>query len=430
MERYFAEPYRFIPPFRGTFWCAVARRLMPRHLRKKMGVHRWQFDGLEHLGAALQQQAGILIASNHCRWSDPMVLGVMATHLRAYLYYVASYHLFRQSKVMGWILNRIGGYSIWREGSDRESIRATVRILADAERPVVIFPEGTWFRQNDRVGQLQEGLSLITRQAVKQSKRPIVVLPAGVKYWMLTDPRPELSRRVEKLERRIGWRPQSHLNLLERLEKLGSGLLAVKEIEYAGRSRPGSLDERIAGLVGEQVERLEDEHLNKRHDGWILERIRRLRQHLSRRLLDPRAEPAALPAVKKDLDDLLLFENLNAHSLDYLREDPSPERLVETVQRIEETLSDAVEEAVAPMGVTIRLGAPIDARALPEAMKAEAFTARLRGEMQGLIDAQLTQGPPAAWGCPARPARPADVRSVSGQGDGKLQTCPTIQNAP
>ena len=35
---------------------------------------------------------------------------------------------------MGWVLNRIGGYSIWREGSDRESIRVTARILADAER--------------------------------------------------------------------------------------------------------------------------------------------------------------------------------------------------------------------------------------------------------------------------------------------------------
>jgi 1-acyl-sn-glycerol-3-phosphate acyltransferase len=418
LERYFVEPYRFIPPHRGTFWCGLARRLMPRHLRKKMGVQRWHFDGLEHLGGPLQQQAGILIASNHCRWSDPMILGVMATQLRAYFYYVASYHLFRQSKVMGWILNRIGGYSIWREGSDRESIKATVRILAEAERPIVLFPEGTWFRQNDRVGQLQEGLSLITRQAVKQSQRPIVVLPAGIKYWMLTDPRPELARRMERLERRIGWRPQTQLNLIERLEKLGSGLLAVKEIEYVGAARSGSLDERIAWLVGAQVERLEDQHLNKRHDGWILERIRRLRQSLSRRLLDPATDAADLPGIKKDLDDLLFFENLNAHSLDYLREDPSPERLVETLQRIEETLSDAVEKAVAPMGVTIRLGAPIDARALPENVKGEAFTSLLRGEMQGLIDALLAQGPPAEWGCPPRASRGADLQSASSCGAG------------
>src|SRR5262249_16159806 len=125
-------------------------------------------------------------------------------------------------------------------------IKTTVRILCDAERPVVIFPEGTWFRQNDRVGQLQEGLSLITRQAVKQSERPIYVIPAGIKYWMLSDPRPELQRpihppqrpvpefqrRIGAPEGRLGWSPQTRLDLVARLEKLGSALLAVKEVEY------------------------------------------------------------------------------------------------------------------------------------------------------------------------------------------------------
>src|SRR5688572_21470662 len=73
LERYFVEPYRFVPPFRGTFWCRIAGRLMPRHLRKKMSVRRWEFYGLEHLGGALERKSGILIASNHSRWSDPMV---------------------------------------------------------------------------------------------------------------------------------------------------------------------------------------------------------------------------------------------------------------------------------------------------------------------------------------------------------------------
>ena len=67
---------------------------------------------------------------------------MLAGRATQYLYYVASYHLFRQSKVIGWMLNRLGGYSIWREGADRESIKATAAILASAERPVVLFPEG------------------------------------------------------------------------------------------------------------------------------------------------------------------------------------------------------------------------------------------------------------------------------------------------
>lgn len=398
MERYFLEPYRFVPPFRGTFWCGVARRVIPRHLRRKMGVLHSHYEGLEHLRDALDQKAGILLAANHCRWADPMVLGVMASQVRQYLYYVTSYHLFRQSRVMGWLLNRIGGYSIWREGSDRESIRVSARILADAERPVVLFPEGTWFRQNDRIAPLQEGLSLITRQAAKLSDRPILVLPVGIKYWMLQDPRPEVERRLDRLERRLGWHPQKHLDLVGRLDKLGSGLLALKEVEYLGEARVGPLDERIAHLIGSQLTRLEEHNLGRRHDGWALERIRRLRQSLSRRLIEL-AESDAAVAVRKDLDDLLCLENLNAHSMSYLREDPSPERLVETIQRIEEMLSDGAEKPVVPMGVTIQVGSPINARAEG---KSEALVPRLHKDMQGLVDRLVAVGPPPEWGCPHR----------------------------
>ena len=312
MERYFIEPYRFIPPFRSTFWCRVAKRVIPRHLRRKMNVVRWHFEGIEEFQQSLAQKAGILLTPNHCRWADPMVMGVFGLQARQYLYYVASYHLFRQSKVMGWILNRIGGYSIHREGSDREAIKTTARILAEAERPVVLFPEGTWFRQNDRVGPLQDGLSLITRQAARQSDRPIVVHPVGIKYWLLEDPMPEMVRRMTLMERRIGWQSQDHLSLLPRIEKTSVAMMALKEIEYLGGAQPGTIDERIARLIATQLDRLEKAHLDKTYEGWTLERVRRMRQHLSRRLLEERADPAVSACIKKDLDALLFCENINA----------------------------------------------------------------------------------------------------------------------
>jgi hypothetical protein len=416
LERYFLEPYRFIPPYRGTRWCRLARWVVPRHLRNKMGVARCHFEGMEHFKAALEQKAGILLSCNHCRWADPMVLGVLAWQLRQFLYYVASYHLFRQSRVMGWVLNRLGGYSIWREGSDRESLRVTARILAEAERPVVLFPEGTWFRQNDRVAPLQEGLSLIIRQAGRQCDRPLVVLPVALKYWMLDDPRPEIARRLDRLERRVGWHPHRHLDLVSRLEKLGSGLVALKEVEYLGEPRTGALDDRLAHLIASQLDRLETLYLGKHHDGWALERIRRLRQHLARRLHDEADKPETGAALQKDLEALLCLENLNAHSLGYLRESPSPERLVETVQRIEETVSDGVEVPLVPMGVTACISPAIDVRA-GAARDGERKTERggdplvqgLRGAMQALVDRLVAQGPPAEWGCPR--TEPATARA-------------------
>src|SRR5947209_1091125 len=83
--------YRFIPPFRSTFWCKLGRRVVLRQLRKKLGVVRWQFAGLEHLRASLAQDAGVLLTPNHCRWADPMLMGALGIQVKRYLYYIASY---------------------------------------------------------------------------------------------------------------------------------------------------------------------------------------------------------------------------------------------------------------------------------------------------------------------------------------------------
>jgi 1-acyl-sn-glycerol-3-phosphate acyltransferase len=409
VERYDTEPYRFIPPFRSKFWCRVAKRVVPVQLRRKMKIMRWQFDNLDLLRESLDRKAGILLTPNHCRWADPLVVGVLGTSINQYLYYVASYHLFKQSRFLGWVMNRFGGYSIWREGSDRESLKASAHILADADRPVVLFPEGTWFRQNDRVGALQDGLVLILKQAAKQSDRPLLIHPVGLKYWMLEDPRPELDRRLEAMERRLGWHPQRSLPLPDRIEKLGTALLGLKEIEHFGSARTGNLDDRTRELALSHIAALEKTYFGKEFDGWVLERVRRIRQSLVRKLQEAKDRPEETGSLRRALADLLLCENLNAHSMEYLRECPSYERLVETVLRIEESVRDVAEIPVTPMGVTAVVGPAIDVRqALQQRSEGrgergstDPLVRNLRGEIQGLVDRLRVQGPPAEWNCPA-----------------------------
>ena len=246
-QRYFLEPYRFVPPYRGRFWCGVAEARHAAPPAQAEWACRVPFPGrLEHLHDSLSKNAGILLAANHCRWADPVVMGMLGLRLKQYFYYVVSYHLFKQKRLIGWWLNRIGGYSILREGADRDAIRTTVGILAAAERPVVMFPEGTWFRQNDRVGPLQEGLGLIVRQAAKQT-RPADPRPPR-RHQVLAARRPAAgvgAARCEKLERGLGWLPQRDLDLPQRIVHVGNALLTVKEIERFGQGQPGTLDERI-----------------------------------------------------------------------------------------------------------------------------------------------------------------------------------------
>ena len=94
MERYFLEPYRFIAPFRSTFWVRLSRGMILRNLRKKQTIVRFSCSGKEHLRASLDAKAGILLTPNHSRWPDPMVVGtVLSQQFDEYPYYVASYHV-------------------------------------------------------------------------------------------------------------------------------------------------------------------------------------------------------------------------------------------------------------------------------------------------------------------------------------------------
>jgi 1-acyl-sn-glycerol-3-phosphate acyltransferase len=408
IHRYFTEPYKFVAPHRGKLWCRVSRIYMPYHLRRYMGVKRLAFQGLERLQASLDQQAGVVLAGNHCRRADPVVVGLLGVELRRYLYYMVSYHLFKQSRLVGWWLNRIGGFSVWREGADREAIRAAGDVLANAERPLALFPEGTWFRQNDRLGPLQEGLTLIVRHAARQSTRPILIHPVGIKYWFLEDPRPELRRRLQRQERRLGWAPQDTLDLAPRIEKLGNALLAVKEVEYLGQAQTGTLDERINGLATAMVTALEKAHLGRPFEGWLLERVRRLRQSLARKLLDAARDPVAAQHTREALDALLFCENLTAHSLDYVSQRPSLERLSESVERIDETVFDEPERPVGPLGAVARVGPPIDVRAFKaptgrgERRGVDPLMKQLAESLQTLLDELLEEGPPPEWNCPPR----------------------------
>jgi 1-acyl-sn-glycerol-3-phosphate acyltransferase len=380
--------------------------LVGKHLHKKMGVQRLEIHGLDHLRQSLQQGAGIILTPNHCRWADGLVMAAMGLQLKQYFFYLVSYHLFKQGRWQRWSLRRLGSYSVLREGADHESIRATSQILSSAERPVVIFPEGTWFRQNDRLGPLQEGVGLIARHAAKSAVRPIVVHPIAIKYWMLDDPRPALHQRLGRLEARLGWHPQDHLDLIPRIEKFGGALLAIKEIEHLGQAQEGDLARRIHGLADTLIRRFEVENGIKENTEGFLDRIRQLRQRLVRRLAETIDHPTENATIRRTLDVLLFCENLTSHSQAYLHERPSMERLVEAVQRIEETVTDQVETPLVPMGVVMEIGPALRVADYPRVKAAarqggDPLMKAISHEVQTRLDGLIAQGPPPEWGCPA-----------------------------
>jgi len=72
------EAYKFVPPYERAFWVRFVRPYLGRYLRRVYGLERIEYRGTEHLKKSLAAGHGILLAPNHCRPCDPMVMGALS----------------------------------------------------------------------------------------------------------------------------------------------------------------------------------------------------------------------------------------------------------------------------------------------------------------------------------------------------------------
>ncbi|MEK6237423.1 MAG: hypothetical protein N2C14_22150, partial [Planctomycetales bacterium] len=295
-------------------------------------------------------------------------------------------------------------------GADREAIRECVRILREAERPLVLFPEGTWFRQNERLGPLQDGVGLIVRQAARKNERPIHALPVTMKYWVLEDPRPDWKKRLTALETSLRWRPRNHEDWVPRIQRLSNAMLTVLEIEHFGEARIGSLDERRLALIDSHLAALETRRMDGAKDGDPLDRLRNLRHHLTRELTHEDATDEEVAVVRGDFADMMHCELMFAHSQDYLLERPSFERITEAIERLEEALVEG-ERISIPLGVSVQVGEPLAAADFMKAKRkdktGDPLVQAIGDSLRSMSRERLEAGPPSEWNCPAPLESPA-----------------------
>lgn len=386
------EPYRFVPPRFSRFWARVIQWWLPGHLRKTSGVTSWECVDTERLRASLQSGAGVLLAANHCRPCDPMVLGLLAREVARPFHVMASWHLFKQSRLQAFLLPRIGAFSVYREGLDRESLKCATRVLAEAQFPLAIFPEGFVTRNNDRLLHLQDGVAFLARAAAKQRAahpKPgkVVVHPVFIRYFFEGDLAETVAPVLKNIEARLSWQPQNHLRLPERIIKAGHGLLALKEIEYLGASQRGSVTERLPQLLDHLLEPLEKEWVGGRREPDTMARVKRLRSAILPDMVGGEVDAAEVARRWRQLADLYLAQQLHCYSGDYLAGAPTPERLLETVERYEEDLTD-VSGPHAPLHAVISVGEAIEAApARDRSADSDPIASELRRQLEWMQEA-------------------------------------------
>ncbi len=394
------KPYQFVPPHRGTGWSSFIQffDLHGVYLRRAEGVVSHEIRGLPHFQNSLRAGHGILLTPNHCRYGDPLLMGWLAKVAKCHVYAMASWHLYHQSRFTAWAIRRMGGFSVFREGVDRQSINTAIDILERAERPLILFPEGAVSRTNDRLLALLDGVGFIARTAARRraKRQPggkVVMHPVAIKYRFTGDLDKSVDQVLTDIEQRLAWRPQRHLSLLRRITKVGHALLGLKEIEYFEAIQEGELASRLERFINRLLQPLEAEWLGEEKMGPVVPRVKSLRMQIVPGMIRDELAPDERSRRWQQLADIYLAQQLYSYPPDYLATLPTVDRILETVERFEEDLTDKAR-VHGSLHAIIEVGEAIEVQTERErGSDVDPLMELLEIRLQGMLDRLAAESP-------------------------------------
>ncbi len=371
-------------------WVRLSRRYRLKQLRRHQRLVSIKALGTEHLQAARSREQGVMITPNHSVHYDSAALYVAADQIDQPLYFMTAWQVFAMSKRFEcWMMQQLGCFSIDRESNDRKAFKQSIDILRNEPHPLVIFPEGDIYHTSDRVTPFREGAAAIAHSAAKRADREIVVVPCGIKFWYIDDPREALERTMSELEQSLLLRSQPHAPLPQRIYRLAEALVAIKEVDYLGSSQAGTLAERIARLSDHILTMLEQRHELSVGVGAPPDRSKLVRRALIAKLeaADVDRHSKAYAQLQHDMEDIFFVMQLYSYPGDYLRSEPSVERLAETIDKFEEDiLGRELPTVRGRRKAAVQFGEPITVD--PNARGREGI-AQLTGRMQTNVQEML-----------------------------------------
>jgi len=357
------EPYSFYPPQRSNWPYHLTLRLVPTILRG-FGVKDIEFRGLERFLDVVKAGHGVVVAPNHPRACDPFTVGSISCRTGVPLHFMASWSLFRESWLKRFIVRNLGAFSIYRETNDRQSLSAAIDILANARRPLVVFPEGTISRANDRLMEMMDGVVFLARAAAKRRAKEgtgrVVILPVATKYTFEGDLQSTLGPMLDEFETRFSWQPQRHLPLVDRVVKLLEAQVTLREMEYLGSVTEGCVYDRISRLVEGMLRPLEQEWIGDSATGQsAIARCKRLRTEILPGLTSGKLDADERRRRWQHLTRIYYAQQISLYPENYVGDGRYPERLIETVEGFDEDLNDAIRK-LNHWRAIVQVGEPIE----------------------------------------------------------------------
>ena len=336
-------PYTFRPPKpRGWFRPLGLWANNSLFLRRKYNVPQLEDEGFARIKELSSAGHAVLLAPNHADHSDPHVMSALIARHGMRSHFMAAREVFEVSKAGAWALQSMGVFSVDRDGPDLSAIKTAITLLETGSDPLVIYPEGEIYHHHERLDPLHEGVASILLKAAARMKdgREAWLVPVGIRFHHAPSVAETFNDRLSRLEDRIGWTPKPSMPADERIVRLGTCLLGIKEMEYLGEAGRGKIQDRLAILCETLLAEVEARQGRDPKSTTTPERVRGQRYRIRKRLLDAGKPPTYLEGTAL-LDDLdRIFTALQAHSYigDYFLAEPTLDRRAETIMKLEEDL--------------------------------------------------------------------------------------------
>jgi 1-acyl-sn-glycerol-3-phosphate acyltransferase len=389
-------PYRFFEARPSAPLIRLGRALN-RHVFLPGPNHRIRdlsVDGdLEALAEAQGNGDRLLFVINHPSHSDPQALTEIQRRLGVDACFMAAYDVFLRSRLCAWSMQKMGNFSIDREGSDRKAMAAAIKVLSEGKKALNIFPEGNVYLTNDRATPFLDGAGFIALKAQAATDAAVKIIPVSLKFTHLTTPRETITERMIQLGAASGhdFPAGSTSDPLGAVLGLGCHILGgyLKKHCLHGKipaddpSLYSLLENFAANLIAEVEHGLQ---ITAAEAAPLIARIAKARAKIHQLRSDPEAHPH--PRITGLADRAILALRIHGYLTPYLKEHPTIDRYDETVERIAEDFHSRTMPRTGPRRAMANIGAPINVQDHLSAKSRDAIAA-LTDEMERRVQAGI-----------------------------------------
>jgi len=353
------------------------------------------------------KDSGLILAANHSDEIDPRVCIELSRRSHRRFTYMINVEAFEQwHGLYGWLLQRLGDFSVERSGGDQTARRYAVDVVKEGHDALVMFPEGEISYLNDLVqpfktGAVHIGLQAITETRETNSSWTAYLLPVAIKYYYRKPIGLILDKKIRAIEKRLFLRA-NFFTFQEKIIRIMAEIL--KRQELTGRTQMISeqltqLKEQIQEAQTAILSRIETKYPQLQIDpkAQFIDRVQKiiffLRGQFSRKKLFSSETRIQL---KNDIKNLKETIQMAGWQPQYIDLTPSEERLAETIMKLErEVFKLKTPRPLGNRDCLLRIGPPLDLSRYVEPYKINpsALTHQIAEELRNTIQSLIEKMP-------------------------------------